>query len=246
VLAAAWCGETLAAIAVLHIYKSVANDKRQRLTKSIGRKTPMRMKRLLIPLFLIPSLAAADEIGLFVSQGWSNNAEVQNPFGFGAYFSKNVTGSFAVGISFERFTTQRAYDGYTSEGLGFNPVWEPIRGSIRTSIWKLRLSYFPIQYEHIAFGVGSAVSTTSIDISKNGTQTGRPVAEQGGQKFGVGFSLLIQATPIKSLPLIINVDAHRHFFGESTSIATESGTPVYGAIAITSVSLAIGYLFSLQ
>jgi hypothetical protein len=206
----------------------------------------MRMRWLFILLILTSHLATADEFGLFVSQAWSNNAEIQDPFGLGAYFSKNVTGSFAVGISFERFVTQRAYDGYTSEDFGFNPVWEPIRGSVRTITWKLRLSYFPLQYENISFGVGSAVSTTSIDISKSGTQTGRSVAEQGGQKFGVGLSLLVHATPIKSLPLIINVDVHRHFLGKSTSIATDAGAPVYEQIAMTSISLGIGYSFTLR
>jgi hypothetical protein len=218
----------------------------QTATNRLGAKPPMRMMGLIVALFLTPHLTLADELGLFVSQAWSNNAEVQNPFGFGAYFAKNVIGTFAVGISFERFSTERTYEGYTSEGLGFNPVWEPIRGSVRTNTWKLRLSYFPFQYEFVSFGVGSSASTTSIDISKSGTQTGRPVAEQGGQKFGVGFSLLIQATPMKTLPLIINVDVHRHFLGKSTAITTDVGTPVYGTITMTSIAIGIGYLFSLR
>jgi len=215
-------------------------------TNRSGAKPPMKMKWLIVALFLMPHLTLADEIGLFVSQAWSNSAEVQNPFGFGAYFSKNVIGSFVVGISFERFSTDRAYEGYTSEGFGFNPKWEPIRGTVRTSTWKLRLSYFPLQYEFVSVGVGSAASTTSIDISKRGSQTGRPAAEQGGQKYGVGFSLLIQATPIRSLPLTIDVDVHRHFLGKTTATATDVGTPVYGTITMTSVAIGIGYLFSLR
>jgi len=203
----------------------------------------MKLKWLVILVFLMPVLTSAQEVGVFITRIYSDNAEMENPFGLGVFFSKNISRSFIVGISCERFANERTYDGYTCVGLGFDPVWEPIKSSVNTNILKLRLTGIPLQYEYISFGVGSAVSMTFISISKRGSQTGRSVPAQGGQKFGYGFSMLARVTPLKSLPLKINVEAQRDFLGKSKSFATDTENPFYGKIVLTNITIGVSYSF---
>jgi len=200
------------------------------------------MKWLVIPFFLVSSLTSAQEAGAFVAQAWSNNAEVEDPLGFGIYLSSNPSALLVIGISFERFANDRTYEGYSTVFTP-NPVWESINSSVRATMWKLRLSFFPLKYDYFSFGIGSAVSANWISISKRGVGTGNRVATEGGQKFGVGISLLARITPIEFLPLAVNIDGQRHFLSESTSVVTNTEMPFKRSMAITSLSIGISYFF---
>jgi len=83
------------------------------------------------------------EIGITASHLWTNNKELQNPIGFGAYISKNFSDFLSLKFSYEYIYNERNYYGTLSSWMELNSTWESIQTYADANLWKLSLAFIP-------------------------------------------------------------------------------------------------------
>lgn len=201
-----------------------------------------KVNLVLIVGFFIVCPAISQEIGVLGSKYWTDNSELQNPLGFGAYLSKDISELFSVKLSYEYLSNERVYDGTTSNGLiGENTVQERIKSNSHANLWKLHFSVSPIRFELLRFYTGIVLSNNFFNAERHGQQTGRNVPLHNGQKFGIGLFFNIQMLPLETIPILITVNASKEYLGTS-SMATDVDLPFAKKMTTTNLQLCLGYI----
>lgn len=203
----------------------------------------MKTKLFLIFSLLFNNVSSSQEVGVIASKIWTDNKELQNSIGFGAYLSKDISKFFTIRLSYEYLSNKRIYNGYISTGIiGHNAVWEQIQSTSHANLWKLQLVVFPIRFESVSFGVGSTISNNFFSLDKKGFQTGKSSSSHDSQKFGIGYSFYVQSSPIQSVPIVVTINASRDFLGYS-AIATESDNSFAQPMNTVILQIGLGYTF---
>jgi hypothetical protein len=203
----------------------------------------MKTNCLLLLIFLYLEASPCQEIGIVASQTWTDNAELQNPVGFGVYLATNPSKPICFRITYEYLSNRRVYEGFMVGGqLPTNAVFEQIQSSSHANLWKLNLLAVPLQYRSTSFAIGAVMSTNFYSGNKKGALTGKSFDSINGQKFGIGYVFQIHIFPLESLPIAIGISASREFLGYS-NMATDTDAPFAASMSTTNIQLAAGYSF---
>ncbi|MFH2048917.1 MAG: hypothetical protein ABIJ12_05690 [bacterium] len=207
------------------------------------------MKKLQITIVVILFVFSQDvfsqEIGILGSKSWTNNQELDNPFGFGLYLSQPLFQKLDVRVEFRRCTNQRKYLGKTYiDTLGYS-ITEIIKSNSYMNSIELSFIYSILKFYSFNLKIGPGISANTLDADKKGKETGRSIGVLGVDKFGLSLLINLVTDEIASVPLHMNFLYKRNYIGYigPTRVATDIENPFKDFINISELQIGLSYSF---
>lgn len=130
----------------------------------------------------------AQEIGVFPAKIWTNNYEMQNPFGFGIFLGKDI---WKMELRFEYIYARhkRTYDGYLTQGFLVVPspfIFERVNSTATFNAYELSLSVPELVHlEGFDLGLGLGLTFDRYTATRKGATSGETVDFDDAKKRGI-------------------------------------------------------------
>ena len=188
----------------------------------------------------------SQEIGLSTTKVWTDNSEIQNPFGFSIYYFQPIW-KLGLKIEFLTATNERNYYGYLSSGFIANPeeiIIDDVKSKSRIQSLEFSLSIPKIVYvEENYFTLSLGMTRDNFSGERVGLNSGKRVALVKEGKFGFFYGISISREKIFQLPIKIEL-----FFKHKGLICgmyvTDTIQPFKGEMDIKELQLNISYVFN--
>jgi hypothetical protein len=167
------------------------------------------MKTLIFYLMLlVPSLEVnAQEIGISPIKIWTQNKELQNPFGVGAHLSCDIW-RLRVKAEYIYARSERSYYGYVVYGFMAYPsslVEEHVRSTSYFSAFEFSINIPSIiQVDDYGLNIGFGISFDNFNVIRSGLASSE-TAELDDAKFGPLFAISISRGHIFWQPITIEL-----------------------------------------
>lgn len=204
------------------------------------------MKKLLFVIitFAYVSFICAQEIGVSPTKLWTNNYEIENPFGFSMYYFQPI-GGLGIKLEYVSAKNERSYYGFLNGGFLLRPE-DYIQDSI-SSKSSFRAIEFSLQIPKI-FGafqnylnIGVGITFDKFTRDKYGLSSGKKFSNSEN-KFGVFYLVSISRQDIFGLPIKFEI-LFKHKGLMEGNYATDSEQPFVSAIEVKELQFNIAYLF---
>ena len=205
------------------------------------------MKKILLFFAVIATLSVSypQEVGIAPVKLWSNNYELQNPYGFGIYYYQKI---WKTGVKLEYITAKnnREYFGYLFSGFFVNPekIYKENVKSI-TNYRAIEISVaVPKIFEFKQFSLNLFLGFTfdRFDGERTGLSSGKHISLFYENKTGYILGLSIAKEGLFGLPLKTELLFKQKNLNEHISI-TDAEQPFGGALDIKELQLNISYIF---
>lgn len=185
-------------------------------------------------VILLLSAIPAQEIGIAPTKIWTDNREIQNPFGYSVYYFQKI---WKIGLKAEYVAAknERKYYGLVISGFLQNP--DEVRYENVSSSSDFRAIEFSvivpdlIQFEGFNFNFGGGLSFDKFKGERYGLESGKEATLFEKNKTGVFYSASISRSRLFELPVKIEF----LFKGKSLSgrnFTTDIEDPFAGAIGV--------------
>lgn len=169
---------------------------------------------------LFSSVASGQEIGVVTSKSWTNNKELDHPFGIGVYADQPLFHRFNIRVDFAYHRNQRQYVGRTYDYdwlFRMNETVELVKGYSFMKSGQVMLGYSILRLSKANIITGLGVSLNTLDSVLNGTETGRAVIVNEARKFGYHWMLNVKMGLFSRFPIVFDVVfEHSRLAGPST------------------------------
>lgn len=204
----------------------------------------MRNIKYLFAALLFFVNSNAQEIGIAPVKIWTDNKEINNPYGFSAYIFQSIDW-FGVKIEYVTAKNTRNYYGLLNGGFLTAPedflqdsiLSKSTFRAIELSVYLTNL--FAVFENHLNFGAG--ISFDKFTRDKAGLTSGKRF-EINENKFGIFYAISVSRNNIFNLPLKLEL-LFKHKGLMSGNYATDTEQPFTGAIEIMELQLNFAYLF---
>ena len=186
----------------------------------------------------------AQEIGVAPVKLWTDNSEIQNPFGFSVHLAQPI---WKLSLKVEYISVNNKTNFHGLVGSGFllqddSYFPEPVKS--KSSYEAIEFSIVVpeiINYNVFSLGLGTGLSHNKFDGEREGLDSGRKSNLFKESKFGIFYVVSISATDFFELPLKIELlFKQKNLFGGV--YATDVVQPFEGAMDIKELQLAFSYI----
>lgn len=207
----------------------------------------MKKPGLKIVLLLLFSVAAyGQEIGVTGIKFWTDNYELENPPGFGAYGSYPLGKKINARLEYNYATNKREFFGDILSGF-MQPDPKPVppeNVESTSTMQALELSLLfrvaSIQYFH--FDLGPLLGMSFFSGHRKGLESGEEVDLFKEDKWGFGLALLVGSPDFAGVPLGVNL-MYKLKVLRSSSAPTDVESPFSDSINISQLQLGVSYKF---
>ncbi|MBU0472584.1 MAG: hypothetical protein KKF62_00325 [Bacteroidetes bacterium] len=198
----------------------------------------------LLVIFLFTTNIYSQEIGVAPVKVWTNNYEIENPYGFSIYVFQPLG---RLGIKFEYLTAQneRNYYGFLNGGFLVKPE-DFIKDSI-TSKSSSRAFEISLIMSKIAelfgnhFNIGAGVTYDKFSRDKIGLSSGK-VFRLSESKYGLFYALSISRENILGFPIKLEL-LFKHKGLKGGIFATDTEQPFTGSMDVKELQVNLAFMF---
>ena len=204
------------------------------------------MKKLIFVVisFFFVTFNHAQEIGISPTKLWTNNYEIENPFGFSVYYFQPI-GRLGVKLEYVSAKNERSYYGFLNGGFLLRPE-DYIQDSI-SSKSSFRAIEFSIQIPkifgafHNYLNIGAGITFDKFTRDKFGLSSGKKYSTYEN-KFGVFYLVSVSRQDIFGLPIKFEI-LFKHKGLMEGNYATDSEQPFVSAIEVKELQFNFAYVF---
>ena len=150
----------------------------------------------------------SQEIGISASKIWTNNYEIENPTGFGVYYSQAI-GKFALKLGYFAANSERNYYGFLVNGFVSGPEYYSKESVISKSTYSsLELSINTknlVEFLGTSFNVGIGISSDKFGCSRRGSDSEREIDVDEENKLSIFLCISISKKDIFGLPVKLEI-----------------------------------------
>jgi len=197
---------------------------------------------------VLPTLAAAQEVGGLYSMHHSQLRELETTTGYGAYVRLEPRrSSFKVRVSWERLSSQSSRIGRvcTLYAPLVGCAEETVETDTRTRRLAVTGAWRVLRYSAFELEAGGGASLNALRAREE-TDSGRwsGISVQMGEKVGLHGEVRARVRPLPHAPLVLEVavEEQRLLLGRCP-LETQRYAPFCGIAGLRGVRLALGYAF---
>lgn len=207
----------------------------------------MNKPGLKIVLMLLFSICAfGQEIGVTSIKFWTDNYELENPWGFGAYGSYPLGQKINARLEYNYAANKREFFGDVLGGfMQPDPKPAPPENVESTSTMQaieLSLLFRIASFQYFHFDLGPLAGISFLSGHRKGLESGEEADLFDEDKWGFGLALLVGSPDFASVPLGVNL-VYKLKFLRSSSAPTDVESPFSDSINISQLQLGVSYKF---
>jgi hypothetical protein len=206
----------------------------------------MKYFNLMLLLVMFSLCACGQEVGVTGLKLWSDNDQLENPFGFGIYAASSVAKKMNARLEYNYVAKTRLFTGQIPETVNPDPKADPeteaIEGRARLHAVDLSFLFEMIQTSMVNIDLGFVLGLNILGGKREGLSTGLSADWSGATKFGIGLAGMLKTPEIQNLPLSFNVVFKQKLLRSSTASADEED-PFSDSLNISQLQIGIAYKF---
>jgi len=156
-----------------------------------------------ILIFLIEApFIWSQEIGVTASQLYSDNYELQNPFGYGIFIALPSNSSFQIQFEYSNHQNTRKYFGPLFRGFYVEPlILENVESKSKITSYEFSLLKSLFLSPRSSFYIGAGISRNHLQDIRKGLRTNRSLKLADESRWGYQIILRGERILFKNLPL---------------------------------------------
>lgn len=200
----------------------------------------------MVLILMFSVCAYGQEIGITGIKFWTDNYELENPPGFGAYGSYPLGNRVNARLEYNYAANKREFFGFVLGGfIGPNPKPaspEMVESTSTMQVIELSLLFRTVNLNYLYFDLGPLTGISFFSGHRKGLESGEEADLFKEGKWGFGLALVVGAPDIAGVPLGVNLACKLKIL-RSSSPPTDIESPFSDSINISQLQLGVSYKF---